>query len=119
MADDGIEITTGLELAQPVEKLPIDYGEYGLETTVPPSEQDAYSGNEVVRTVDEATQARYYASAISLAACQKNVRMLLLFHVLDEQQLQGLQSGLYYADGKPKASRDQVRGEIEHPSCRS
>ena len=60
--------------AQPVDKLPIDYGEYGVETTVPPSEQDAYSGDEVVRTVDDATQARYYAKAISLAACQKRLR---------------------------------------------
>jgi hypothetical protein len=105
--------------AQPVDNLPIDYGEYGVEATIPPSEQDDYTGNEIVRTVDEATQARYYAQAISLAACQKNIRMLLLFHVLDEPALQGLQSGLYYADGKPKASLDQVRPDIEHPVCRS
>jgi hypothetical protein len=103
--------------AQSGSKLPLVYGEYGVETTVPADKQSAYTGQEVVKTVDDATQARYYAQAISLAACQRNVRMLLLFHVLDEQRLQGLQSGPYYADGTPKSSLDEVRPEIEHPSC--
>ena len=98
--------------------MPLVYGEYGVETTVPADKQSAYTGQEVVNTVDDATQAQYYAQAISLAACQPNVRMLLLFHVLDEQRLQGLQSGLYYADGTPKPSLDKVRPEIDHPSCR-
>jgi hypothetical protein len=104
--------------AQHVAKLPIYYGEYGVETTVPPSKQDAYSGHEVIEPVDDATQAQNYVQAISLAACQRNVRMLLLFHVLDEEPLQGLQSGLYYADGTPKASLDKVRPRLEQPSCR-
>jgi hypothetical protein len=105
--------------AQDAAKLPVDYGEYGVETTVPADRTSAYTGHEVVKTVDDATQAQYYAKAISLAACQPNVRTLLLFHVLDEPQLQGLQSGLYYADGTPKASLPQVRPAIEHPTCQS
>ena len=104
--------------AQDVSKLPIDYGEYGVETTVPSGKESAYSGHEVIEPVDDGTQAKYYTQAISLAACQANVRTLLLFHVLDEQPLQGLQSGLYYVDGTPKPSLDQVRPAIEHPSCR-
>jgi hypothetical protein len=104
--------------AQNAAKLPIDYGEYGVETAIPSSKQSAYSGHEVINPVDEATQAKYYREAISLAACQPNVRQLLIFHVLDEQPLEGLQSGLYYADGTPKSSLDQVRPAIEHPSCR-
>jgi hypothetical protein len=35
--------------------------------------------------------------------------MLLLFHVVDESRLDGLQSGLYYVDGSPKSSLDAVR----------
>jgi hypothetical protein len=35
--------------------------------------------------------------------------MLLFFHVLDEQPLTGLQSGLYYLDGSPKPSAQAVR----------
>jgi hypothetical protein len=34
--------------------------------------------------------------------------MLLLFHVADEPSLEGLQSGVYWADGWPKASRAVV-----------
>jgi hypothetical protein len=35
--------------------------------------------------------------------------MLLLFHVVDEPKLEGLQSGLRYADGSPKSSLEPVR----------
>lgn len=95
--------------AQAGSKLPIVYGEYGVETTVPAAKAGSYTGHEVVHTVDTATQARYYAKAIALAACQPNVRMLFLFHVIDESRLEGLQSGLYWADGTPKPSARAVR----------
>jgi hypothetical protein len=104
--------------AQKGSTLPIDYGEYGVETQIPPSKQSAYTGEEVVPAVDERTQARYYRRAIALSACQPNVRMLFFFHVADEKQLAGLQSGLYYADGTPKSSLAAVRSAIEHPTCR-
>ena len=95
--------------AQPGRDLPIVYGEYGVETTIPAGKAALYSGREVVATVDEATQADYYVEAIRLAACQPTVRMLLFFHVVDESRLEGLQSGLRYADGSPKSSLDTVR----------
>jgi hypothetical protein len=95
--------------AQAGRKLPIVYGEYGAETTVPSTKRALYTGHEVVPTVDEATQARYYAEAIRLAREQKNVRMLLFFHVADERRLEGLQSGLRYVDGTPKRSLSSVR----------
>jgi hypothetical protein len=95
--------------AQPGRELPLVYGEYGVETTIPPAKAGLYTGHEVVTTVDEATQADYYVQAIRLAACQPTVRMLLLFHVSDESRLEGLQSGLRYADGSPKSSLDTVR----------
>jgi hypothetical protein len=95
--------------AQPGTKLPVVYGEYGAETTVPPAKRALYTGHEVVPTVDEATQARYYAEAIRLARKQQNVRMLLFFHVADEPRLEGLQSGLRYVDGSPKQSLSSVR----------
>jgi hypothetical protein len=103
--------------AQPGSKLPIVYGEYGVETTVPAGNS---IGKEIVPTVDPATQARYYRQAIELAACQANVRALDFFHVLDERKLTGLQSGLYYADGTAKPSADVVRRTAsEHPACQS
>jgi len=89
---------------------PIAYGEYGIETTIPPEEQHAYTGTEppTTKPVDPATQERYYVKAIHLAVCQPLVRMLLFFHVSDEPRLEGLQSGLFYADGQPKPSLDGV-----------
>jgi hypothetical protein len=95
--------------AQTGRDLPIVYGEYGVETTIPAGKSSLYTGSETVPTVDEATQARYYESAIQLAACQPTVEMLLLFHVEDEPNLAGLQSGLRYADGTPKTSLAPVR----------
>ena len=98
--------------------LPIVYGEYGVETAVPAAKTSAYSGTEVIHPVDEQTQARYYDEAIRMSACQPRVDTLLLFHVFDEKDLKGLQSGLYYADGTPKASLAQVRPHLEDPRCR-
>jgi hypothetical protein len=98
--------------AQPGSTLPIIYGEYGAETTVPPAKQVLYTGREVVPTIDAATQARYYAEAIALARRQRNVRMLLFFHVADETRLEGLQTGVRYADGTPKASLERVRAAV-------
>jgi hypothetical protein len=95
--------------AQPGSKLPVVYGEYGAETSIPPAKRRLYTGHEVIPTVDEATQARYYAQAIKLTRRQKNVRMLLFFHVADERRLEGLQSGLRYVDGTPKQSLSSVR----------
>ena len=92
--------------AQPGSKLPIIYGEYGVETSVP---DDGYTGTEVVPAVDPGTQARYYREAIELTACQKNVRALDFFHVIDERRLAGLQSGLYYLDGSAKPSAAAVK----------
>jgi hypothetical protein len=104
--------------AQAGSTLPIIYGEYGVETEVPGERSAAYTGTEVVPTADVQTQARDYRQAVELAACQENVRALDLFHVIDERNLAGLQSGLYYADGAPKASLDPVRSAVKHPTCR-
>ena len=51
--------------------------------------------------------------AIHLAACQPLVRMLLFFHVSDETQLAALQTGLYWADDRPKPDRESVATTAE------
>jgi hypothetical protein len=89
---------------------PIVYGEYGVNTTIPPHELAAYSGSEVAtkHPVDASMQARYYAQAIALAACQPLVEMLLFFHVTDEPQLERFQTGMYYANRTPKPGLEEV-----------
>jgi hypothetical protein len=83
---------------------PIVYGEYGVETTIPASEQSAYTGAEpaATRAVSVETQGMDYVEAMRLASCQPLVRMLLFFHVSDEPDLARLQTGVYYADDNPK-----------------
>ncbi len=94
---------------------PIVYGEYGVNTTIPPRELAAYTGAEVStkHPVDASTQARYYAQAIGLAACQPLVEMLLFFHVTDEPQLERFQTGMYYADKTPKPGLEEVAQTAE------
>ncbi len=91
--------------------LPIIYDEFGVETTVPAAKAWRYTGKEpsTTKPVSEATQADYYKQAIQIAYCQPNVAGLFLFHTIDEAGLAQWQSGLYYLDGKPKLSRNQVR----------
>jgi hypothetical protein len=89
--------------------LPILYGEYGVESAIPAEKAAAYAGAEGAKTVDETTQARYYAEAFRLARCQPNVVGIMVFHVIDERALGAWQSGPYYADGTPKPSLPAVR----------
>ena len=106
---------------QPGSSLPIVYGEYGIESAIPPQRAGGYTGAEVdsVHPVDEETQGRWYAQAIALARCQPNVRMLFLFHVSDERELERLQTGVRYADDAPKTSLRAVRAAVEaRGSCR-
>jgi hypothetical protein len=103
--------------AQPGADLPILYTEFGVQTRIPPSKLDAYTNRDsqaAADVVDEATQARYYQQAFELACSQETVEGLYIFHVWDEPDLLGWQSGLYYADGTPKSSRDAL---LDLPSC--
>jgi hypothetical protein len=103
--------------AQPGADLPILYTEFGVQTRIPPAKLDAYTNLDIQAAsdvVDEATQARYYRQAFELACSQETVEGLYIFHIWDEPDLLGWQSGLYYADHTPKSSRDAL---LDLPSC--
>ena len=92
--------------------LPVYYTEFGVQTQVPPAHRQAYTDLKspaAADAVDPQTQARYYEEALALAACQPTVRGLFVFHTFDERDLAGWQSGLYYADEKPKPSLPAFR----------
>jgi hypothetical protein len=98
--------------AQRGSKLPIIYDEFGVQTRAPDDKRQLYANTTVpsaADTVGEAVQGRYYAQALSLAACQKNVVGLLFFHVSDEADLDRWQSGVYYADDTPKTDLPVVK----------
>jgi hypothetical protein len=93
------------------ERLPLVYDEFGVETKVPAARAELYTGTEPATThpVGEATQARFYAEGMHLAACQPTVRTLMVFRLIDQPALPDWQSGVYYADREtPKSSRAAV-----------
>jgi hypothetical protein len=97
--------------AQPGSTLPLLYDEYGVETTLPADKAALYTGVEpdTTKPVAPATQGKYYREAIAMAFCQPNVRGIMLFHTVDEMDLNRWQSGLFYLDGKAKASLGDAR----------
>jgi hypothetical protein len=87
--------------------IPIYYTEFGVQTRVPAAHRHAYtdvSSPSAGDAVSPDTQAQYYREALALSACQPTVKGLFIFHTFDEIDLAGWQSGLYYADQKPKPS---------------
>jgi hypothetical protein len=96
-------------------KLPIVYDEYGIESVIPPAELRLYHGHEpsTTKPVPMKTQGDYYDEALTMAACQPNVRAMFLFHVTDETDLNRWQSGVYYPDGTPKPARAVVKTTID------
>ena len=101
--------------AQEGTDLPIVYTEFGVESKIPEDKADLYEGEEFesVKPVTEETQADHYTQAIRLAYCQETVEAILLFHVFDEIDLAGWQSGTRYVDDTPKASFEPVKREAE------
>jgi hypothetical protein len=92
--------------AQRGSSLPILYDEFGVESQIPAAKVSRYTGNEpaTIKPVDEATQGAFYRQAVEMAFCQPNVRGILMFHLQDEKERLGWQSGAYYVDGTPKSN---------------
>ena len=104
--------------AQEGSDIPILYTEFGVQTIIPPENRAAYTNLDAPAAADavsEDVQADYYRQAVEIACGQPTVEGLYIFHVWDEPDLLGWQSGLYYADQTPKSSRDAF---ADLPSCR-
>jgi hypothetical protein len=101
--------------AQPGSTLPILYDEFGIESAIPAGKASLYTGTEPTTTkpVDEYQQAASYDLGLRLAFCQPTVAGVLLFHSQDETALLSWQSGVYYADGTPKASFSAVQDSLD------
>jgi hypothetical protein len=94
------------------ETLPIVYDEFGYQSQIPVRKRPLYThlGSPGAKdAISEALQATYYRQAFALAACQPTVAGLLIFHVADERDARGWQSGVYYSNGTPKSSLAAVR----------
>jgi hypothetical protein len=100
------------------------YLETGFQT-VPPVGRPLYFGRESERRalpaiaasgVDQAQQLR---EAIELAYCQPAVGALFNFQLADERRLGGWQSGVLWANWRPKPSYHVVRDVLEGVHRRS
>jgi hypothetical protein len=78
--------------------------ESGWQARIPSDKAAAYSGKETVAPVDDATQGAFYAQLMERAACDPNVALYNIFHLVDEPALSGWQSGLELVDGSHRAS---------------
>lgn len=78
------------------------YLEDGFQSSIDPSKESLYSGQENVPVVDPQTQATQLTNALELAYCQPAVGAFFNFELADETDLAGWQSGVLWADGTPK-----------------
>jgi hypothetical protein len=96
--------------------LPVSLNETGVQTDT--FGKSGYSGTEVSATsaggvidryATESYQADWYRQMLDVVACDPNVTIVNIFHLIDETNLAGWQSGLYFADQSPKRSAQVVR----------
>ena len=68
-----------------------------------------YTGSENVPTVDEDTQARYFAAMLGRLACDRHVAALHTFKWVDEVDRDRYQTGAVRADGTVKPAAAAIR----------
>jgi Cellulase (glycosyl hydrolase family 5) len=91
--------------------LPVSLNEMGIQTSEPNMlgyqgvETSANAAGGIVgQFASQAYQASYYKQMLQLLACDPNVHVINIFRLVDEPNLSGWQSGLYfYGDPTPTA----------------
>jgi autotransporter-associated beta strand protein len=104
---------------QPGGGLPLSLNEVGIQTDS--AGRPGYVGTEtsanaaggvVGQYATESYQASWYLQMLNLVACDPNVRLVIIYHLIDEPSLAGWQSGLYYVLRTPKQSAATVHDWI-------
>jgi hypothetical protein len=104
--------------------LPVSLNETGVQTATPygtgyGTEASAGpAGGVVGQWGTQAFQAKWYVQMLSLVACDPNVRLVNIFHLLDEADLSGWQSGLFFSDETPKSSAAAVQSWLATTGAR-
>jgi hypothetical protein len=97
-------------------RLPVSLNEVGIQTAPIPGVAAAYSGVEnadgISAVGSEAYQAQWYRKLIDFALCDADVTKVNIFKLVDETQLEGWQSGLFYAGYVPKLSATVFAAEV-------
>ena len=95
--------------------LPLNLDEVGEQTDVMNSPHSGAYKNppENVQPISEQQQSQAYTDLMEIAACDPDVKSLLFFPLIDEQDVNsGFQSGELYVDQAHKASYDGVKSKI-------
>jgi hypothetical protein len=107
--------------------LPVSLNEVGIQTDS--TGHFGYVGTEtganaaggvIGQFATESYQATWYSQMLDLLACDPNVKIVNIYHLIDEAGLAGWQSGLYYADRTAKSSAAVVHDWIANTAgaCR-
>jgi hypothetical protein len=91
--------------------------EIGWQAAVPSALAGAYTGVENAPVTDEARQAQVYGGLVRSLSCDPSVSALMFFHLIDQTELRGLQTGLLRANGSPRPSFGAVRDAIANRGC--
>jgi hypothetical protein len=101
------------EEAQPVgPRVRFFVDEAGYQARISLDKAGAYTGAENVPAVGDTTQGAFYAQLIAQTACDPDMALLNIFHLVDERSLVGWQSGLQFADGSPRGSYAVVKAAL-------
>ena len=99
--------------------LPVSLDEVGIQTDS--TGRAGYVGTETAANAaggvigqyaTESYQSSWYLQMLNLVACDPNIRLVDIYHLIDEPALSGWQSGLYYLDRTPKESAATVHDWI-------
>lgn len=99
--------------------LPVSLNEVGIQTDT--TGHAGYTGTEASAnanggvlgaTATEAYQAQWYTQMLNLVACDPNVKVVNIFHLVDESDLGAWQSGLYWVGYQPKQSATAIKDWI-------
>jgi hypothetical protein len=71
-----------------------------------------YTNTENVPTIDEATQALYYAQLVHLSDCEPTLTAFHFFHIVDEYDRTGFQSGVERVTGEERPAAQAIAGAI-------
>ena len=71
-----------------------------------------YTNTENVPPIDEATQASDYAQLVHLSNCEPTLTAFHFFHIIDESDRTGFQSGVLRATGEERPSAQAIAGAI-------
>jgi hypothetical protein len=94
--------------------------EFGWQVAIGPRLAKRYRGKENVPTITEADQAKYYAEMIRTFACDPAVTDAMIFHLVDEDDLNRFQSGVLRLDRSKRPAYGAVAKAIRKAgACRS